>query len=32
MEKEQAQSQESKDIPTAKPLDFEVTLPDMAKV
>ena len=32
MEREQAQQHESKDIPTAKPLDFEVTLPDMAKV
>jgi len=32
MEREQAQSHESKDIPTAKPLDFEVTLPDMSKV
>ncbi|DBA66505.1 TPA: hypothetical protein ACH3X2_002475 [Trebouxia sp. C0005] len=31
MEREQAQSHESKDIPTAKPLDFEVTLPDMSK-
>ena len=32
MDREQAQSHESKDIPTAKPLDFEVTLPDMSKV
>ncbi len=32
MDREQAQSHESKDIPTAKPLDFDVSLPDMSKV
>ena len=32
MDREQAQSHESKELPPAKPLDFEVTLPDMSKV
>ena len=32
MEREQAQTQQSKDAPAASPLDFEITVPDMSKV